>query len=186
VTKENFQSWFVRVLENLYPNSAAGFPIVMIAFPLLERYLRQKVGLKPEQHLNDEFHEKLARLFPPLRDKSVAKEFWAVFRHGLLHQVTFMPQTSKGPLPPGALTHQLAECITVEDDGRFILVPVAFAQSVTQQIEDDFPTFEGAESSAPPLAGESYIRIPPGSIVIASASAPNPAGYILATNTDKL
>jgi hypothetical protein len=39
---ENFRLWFVRVLEGLYQQREAGFAIMMISFPLLDRYLRQK------------------------------------------------------------------------------------------------------------------------------------------------
>ena len=39
--RENFQAWFVKPLKKLYKNPDAGFPIMMIAFPLLERYLRR-------------------------------------------------------------------------------------------------------------------------------------------------
>jgi hypothetical protein len=47
-SRENFDAWFVNVLESLYPRREAGFVILMIAFPLLERYLRQRVGLPAE------------------------------------------------------------------------------------------------------------------------------------------
>jgi hypothetical protein len=60
---ENFRSWFVQVLEQLYQQRAAGFAITMIAFPLLERYLRQKVGLTPENRLSPEFFAELLKLF---------------------------------------------------------------------------------------------------------------------------
>jgi hypothetical protein len=42
----NFEAWFVRPLECLYPKAEQfGFIIVMVTFPLLERYLRQKENI---------------------------------------------------------------------------------------------------------------------------------------------
>jgi hypothetical protein len=45
--RKDFELWFGRMLEDLYPNRDAGFVIVMTVFPLLERYLRQKLNLPP-------------------------------------------------------------------------------------------------------------------------------------------
>jgi hypothetical protein len=43
--KKNFEVWYKAILEGLYSNRNAGFVILMVAFPLLERYLREKSGL---------------------------------------------------------------------------------------------------------------------------------------------
>jgi hypothetical protein len=40
--KENFETWFARPLERLYPNQDFGFIILMSTLPLLERYVRRK------------------------------------------------------------------------------------------------------------------------------------------------
>ena len=42
---DNFRAWFSKILEGLYSVQDAGFPILMISFPLLERYLREKSGV---------------------------------------------------------------------------------------------------------------------------------------------
>jgi hypothetical protein len=60
----NFRALFEDVLASLYKQRDAGFAIVMIAFPILERYLRQKVRLSPERDLTDDFFVKLCEIFP--------------------------------------------------------------------------------------------------------------------------
>jgi hypothetical protein len=40
--KEDFLKWRKQPLEQLYSNPDAGFAIMVISLPLLERYLRQK------------------------------------------------------------------------------------------------------------------------------------------------
>jgi hypothetical protein len=151
---ENFRSWFVQVLEQLCQQRAAGFAITMIAFPLLERYLRQTVGLTPENRLSPEFFAELLKLFPDLKTQDKTNDFWQVYRNGILHQVAFSLETRKGgPLPAGSISHD-RRGISITPDGDFILNPVDFAKRITEQIEADFATYEGASSSAPPLAIE--------------------------------
>jgi hypothetical protein len=181
---ENFQSWFVRVLESLYLRDDAGFAVTMMAFPLLERYLRQKVGLTPEQNLSEGFYTELRGIFPELHTQAIARTFWQVYRNGILHQVAFSSQTrSRQPLPAGAFSSDLRD-ITISPSGEFFLNPEDFARRVTQQIENDFATFEGAGSSAPPLAVESSVPL---SRVMApdraaAAMASHPTGYVLGTS----
>jgi hypothetical protein len=63
--RANFESWFVKVLESLYPCRDAGFVILMTTFPLLERYLRQRVGLAAENNtLTLPFYDELLNLLP--------------------------------------------------------------------------------------------------------------------------
>jgi hypothetical protein len=52
-TRENFQSWYATVLRKLIPDTNAGFPIALVAFPLLERYVRQKIGLPGHSPIDD-------------------------------------------------------------------------------------------------------------------------------------
>ncbi len=42
---ENFKSWFGDVLAMLFPHRHAGLAILLITFPLLERYLRQRAQI---------------------------------------------------------------------------------------------------------------------------------------------
>src|SRR5207249_8734898 len=83
----NYECWFKGVVRHLYNDVNAGFAILMIAIPLLERYLRQKSGAF-EGDLNDAFYREFLAVFPSLANISEAKDFWQVYRNGLLHQVT--------------------------------------------------------------------------------------------------
>ena len=149
---ENFRAWFVDVLERLYPIQTAGFAITMITLPLLERYLRQKANLSAEDdRLNAAFYAELLALFPELKSESKAKEFWQVYRNGILHQVAFSQKTSA--LPAGVLSRHEAG-ISFAPGGELVLNPVDFAKRITAQILAHFPTFEGVGSNAPTLAVE--------------------------------
>ncbi len=54
----NFRSWYSNILHDLYSKQDAGFIILMISFPLLERYLREKSGVH-EGNLTDSFYSEL-------------------------------------------------------------------------------------------------------------------------------
>src|SRR3989338_816269 len=88
---DNFRAWYSIILEGLYSNQDAGFPILMISFPLLERYLREKSGVH-EGNLNDSFYSELQNIIPALTSLDLAKQFWHVYRNGLLNQVTLSRQ----------------------------------------------------------------------------------------------
>ncbi|MEE8329333.1 MAG: hypothetical protein V3R54_05325, partial [Thermodesulfovibrionia bacterium] len=90
---DNFRVWYSKILEALYLKENAGFVILMISFPLLERYLREKSGVH-EGNLNDSFHSELQTIFPVLTSQEIAKQFWHVYRNGLLHQVTLSQKNS--------------------------------------------------------------------------------------------
>jgi len=154
--RENFESWFVKVLKILYPYRDAGFVIIMTAFPLLERYLRGKAGLAPNMPTDHKFNTELLKLFPELGTENKAKEFWQVYRHGLLHQVTFSETNQKGAsLSVGRLSHD-GPIVSIELDGSFWVNPVTFAKRVTQKIMDDFLPFENAQSSLQLPVVEAY------------------------------
>ena len=93
---ENYRSWYADLLPTLFPDRNAGFIILMVALPLLERYLRQIVGLGPKDNLNEDCMKELCKLFPELPDKTASRQFWDVFRNGILHQVTLSRENRKG------------------------------------------------------------------------------------------
>jgi hypothetical protein len=148
----NFNAWYVDVLRALYPNRDAGIAVLMISLPLLERYLRQKNGLGPDQQLDDGFRRDLCAMFPALGDEDTARQFWNVYRHGFLHQVTVAQRTQRGTaLPGGWLTHDISEAVRLDPDEAFCVHPVLFSQTVTAAIEADFAAFAGVVAGAPPL-----------------------------------
>ncbi len=118
---KNFRAWYAQILEKLYPDPNAGMAVLMLSMPLLERYLRNKVGCAPGQDLNDAWHDGLLRIFPVLTDRATARKFWSVFRHGFLHQVTLSLKTRRGrlPLPAGELTHDIDPPIRVDRGWQF-------------------------------------------------------------------
>jgi hypothetical protein len=140
-SREHFDSWFVNVLESLYPTRDAGFVMLMTAFPLLERYLQQRARIPAEnEKLNENFYNELCRLFPKLRDTRQARDFWQVYRNGVLHQGTF----SQRRVSYGAASHDIPESIYIDENkGIFIVHPVLFAKQVLENIVNDFATFEG-------------------------------------------
>jgi hypothetical protein len=147
--RENFDSWFVNVLERLFRCRDAGFVILMTAFPLLERFLRQRAGLSAEDdNLTLKFYDELHNLFPELGNRDSTSDFWQVYRNGLLHQVTF----SQKRAIDGSVSHDPQEIISINPaNGNFCVHPVAFAKRILKEIGNDFSTFEGAASAAPGL-----------------------------------
>lgn len=162
----NFKCWYSGILDGLYTNANAGFVILIVAFPLLERYLREKSGVH-EGDLTDSFYDALRTVFPMLPDNSVARQFWQVYRNGLLHQVTLSQQSRKGlQMPEGWLSSHVA-ALSIDASGDFWVHPVEFAKIVVQTIEADFSAFEGQHSLSHPLpvvhvtsSGTSSVQLP--------------------------
>lgn len=122
----------------------------MISFPLIERYLREKSGVH-EGQLNDSFYSELQTIFPALADQETAKQFWHVYRNGLLHQVTLSLKDRKGIKMPTGWLHQDVDLLSIDTSGDFWVHPTKFAKKVIEVIENDFATFEGCHSNSHPL-----------------------------------
>lgn len=141
---DNFKAWYKKPLELLYPDRDAGFAILLIAFPLLERFLRKKKGLTSSQDLSNSFFDELATMFPVLGSGVTARQFWQIYRNGLLHEVTLSRQNRGGTaMPTGWLSHD-KPMVSVESGGDVWVNPVDFAKRVIAVIEADFGTFEGS------------------------------------------
>ena len=145
-----FNEWFRNILENLFENRNAGLIVAMVAFPLLERLLREKSGTHEDVRLNERFFVELRKIFPELVDDATAGRFWHTYRNGLLHQVTISLQPKGGIKSKGAYLSYDVEKLEIHD-GRFILNPINFAKRVIEEIENNFPTFEAPHSSLHPL-----------------------------------
>jgi hypothetical protein len=154
--KENFKLWFCNVIESLYGNKNAGFSILMLTFPLLERYLRSKSNTPENSVLGPPFYDELVKLFPVLKDNVdniTAKNFWQVYRNGILHQATLSQRDNKGiKMPDGWLSGEKKD-IEI-DQGAFWVNPVEFTRRVIDIIDKDFSNFEAPGSSSHPLAIE--------------------------------
>lgn len=164
---DNFSSWYKAILEHLYPCRNAGFAILMIAFPLLERYLRKKFKLSPKDNLSDSCYAELALIFPVLSNASTAREFWQVYRNGLLHEVTLSQQNrNEKEMPVGRVSHD-KPMITFKD-GSFWIHPVDFTKKVIETIQNDFKTFEGLEDSQSQLPMVKPSKTKSGKIIVST------------------
>jgi len=148
--KKNFDVWYKAILEDLYSNRNAGFVILMVAFPLLERYLREKSGVHDE-NLNNSFYNELSSVFPELKSAKDANYFWNVYRNGLLHQVTFSQKNRQGIKMPDGWVSNDVTTISIDNNGNFWVHPSEFAKRIIDTIEKDFSTFEGQNSPNYPL-----------------------------------
>jgi hypothetical protein len=152
---DNFIKWFKEPLKCLYQNDDAGFIILMVSLPLLERYLREKSGVH-EGNLNDSFYKKFVEMFPSVNDKGIAKKFWQIYRNGLLHQATLSLKAKNGTIILAAGGHGDAPKIKYDGYGAqgemFTVSPRKFSEKVILTIESDFATFEGMSSANHPLA----------------------------------
>jgi hypothetical protein len=129
-SRENFDAWFAAPIAALRGNEDAGFVLVMVTFPLLERYLKQRTGAKSGER---PFAVGLLSLFPELGSVEVAEKFWHVYRHGILHDVTMSHES-----------HGLrVDCpaVAVEANGKVWLNPALFSERVVSMIQSDFQTF---------------------------------------------
>jgi hypothetical protein len=166
-----FKQWYAAVLERLYPDRDAGFAIMLITIPILERYIRCKLDLPRGGAIGDEGIKAISRIFPEPGTREVIESVWDAARNGLLHQLTFFSETrSKEQLPVVRLTHDTLVAIRCEDDRSISINPVYFSKRVISQVLGDFDTFSRfAEDSITPLPRvrpwdpgslTSYTRIP--------------------------
>jgi hypothetical protein len=161
--KQNFLKWFKSPLEQLYPNPDAGFAIMILSLPLLERYLREKSGTYELRTLSHTFFQECLKIFPSLGTEQRAKKIWLTCRHGLLHQVTFRQGKTDEPLPKMQLTDEIAEMRFIDEADVFCLNPFWFSRRIISVIESDFPTFEGTSSQnhkLPQVSGLT-VSVPP-------------------------
>ena len=126
----------------------------MTSLTLLERYLREKSGVRERPSLDANFRTEFMRLFPSIGRDDLALKFWEVCRHGLMHQATFKIKTNAGDrvtigLHESAL--EIAHRYSSSGD-EFMISPSRFSSKVIQIIENDFATFEGSASPNHPLS----------------------------------
>ena len=159
MTSQQFQEWFVDVLDAMYPVRDCGMAAFMLTLPLLERYVRQRAFSAPKDKFDHRCQHELLTLFPNLVDLANAGAFWKAYRHGYLHQVTNSPfdQYKNVALPTAALTHDIRRAIQLKP-GAFYVHPVLFSQAVISPIRADFARFSG---SGKLRAGATHSRASP-------------------------
>jgi hypothetical protein len=150
--KDNFKTWFREPLETLFPKEHAGFPIMMITLPLLERYLRSKSNIYEAPSLSEPFYIEFKRMFPVFNSHlDSEKRFWQVFRHGIMHQATLSLKINSNISMPGY--GWLSGDVNVLEikNGDIWVNPVGFSKHVLETIEKDFANFESVGASLHPL-----------------------------------
>lgn len=149
--------WFVDALAPIRDNPHSGFILAIVAFPLLERYLREKSSIG-ERDLNAGFFASLEVVFPEI--KSQGRDFYAAYRNGLLHQAAFSLEKTKGKIralaKAGFSGYDLRPVYFEPSDGWFYLNPREFYGRVVDTILDDFKTYEGNLSVKHPLPQHLY------------------------------
>ena len=154
-TLDDFKDCFVAPVARLLPEKHSGLPLLMIAFPLIDRYLRQKSGVR-EKNLRgargESFWQELLAVFPALKTPKNAETFWDVYRHGIVHQATFSHKEKTGVKIGDAWLSDENEPIVIVSPCKFHVDPRKFASAVLQIIEKDFLTFLGLDSVNHPLA----------------------------------
>jgi hypothetical protein len=132
--RENFEKWFKKPLLSLYENEHAGFAVLMVTLPLLERLLRQRTN-NHESVLTDKFHHELVEMFPTLKADRfrVSRLFWEVYRHGMMHRATL--KITGAVLEVGL--HEFAqseiECSYTLGGYEFRVAPVRFSKTVIKR-----------------------------------------------------
>lgn len=135
-----FHLWYRDVLEKMFDDRNAGFAILMIALPLLERYAFGKTGRRADGKLQDPEKRVIMGLFSEIKSPSQVGLLWKAYRHGLLHQVTLF----SGRTPVGWVNHDIPNALQI-DGKRMVIHPAKFAQRVLEVIENDFETFCGQD-----------------------------------------
>lgn len=152
-TRDSFNSWFRDVLSSLSGNTNAGFVVLITSLTLLERFLREKSGNRERDSLDDAFFSAFIRLFPNIPDVAVAKIFWKMCRHGLMHQATF--RTGRGHVSVVEIgIDESADVIDYRPIGpnySFKVSPTKFSTLILAEIDRDFASFEAPGSPEHPL-----------------------------------
>lgn len=143
--RKDFEAWFVAVLTPLMLDPNAGFVLAMVAFPLLERYLRRRSNAAPKQAA---FQEALLAFLPELRSRDNAVKFWSSYRHGMLHNVKLEQDRDW-------LSYD-SDIVRVDAD-RLWMNPRLFVRRVVEAIDTDFETF----AMDPALPQEHLVLVPP-------------------------
>jgi hypothetical protein len=150
-SEAEFRRWFVESLDGLRANGDAGFIFLLVAFPLLERFLRRRSQCPDGLKLNDAFYANLSSLFSEISGRE--KDFWNCYRNGLLHHVTFSSAklAKKGAwssLPEAAISgHDSRPVYFLVAASQFYVNPIAFFDVVINAILADFATYESSSTS---------------------------------------
>lgn len=146
--KAELFSQFETPIRALFGQKGCELAIVILCFPLLERYLRETSGTHEENSLNEKAMDDLRVIFPELASLHEARTFWHIYRNGLLHQAAFSAANSRGVIKPyGGISGDTPKVYYDEGADCFFINPEPFANAVLEFIGTDLKTLE-AKSSA--------------------------------------
>ena len=157
--RENFRQWFKEPIDLLAVREHTGFALMMVALPILERFLRGRCGLK-DKRLATPFYGELLKVFPTLKDVKGARLFWQSFRNGILHHATFSLKRAEGLADfSGVVGFQKlsGSAVMLRRSGNpehltCVVDPIAFARVVLAEVDSDLETFISADSVKHPIA----------------------------------
>src|SRR5205814_1438057 len=146
-SESEFRKWFVDILSPLRRSGNAGFIFLLVAIPILERYLRRKSQCPEGQPFTDTFFKELGKLFSEI--SGMESDFWNCYRNGLLHYATFarkkgLKKTSVWTgLPKAAISgHDSRPVYFDQAKSEFYVNPIAFFDLVIETVLADFATYE--------------------------------------------
>jgi hypothetical protein len=146
-SESEFRNWFVDSLSPLRTSGNAGFIFLLVAIPILERYLRRKSQCPEGEPVTDAFLVELGKLFSGI--SGMEREFWNCYRNGLLHYLTFaqkkwLRKTGEWMgLPKAAISgHDPRPVYFDRAKSEFYVNPIAFFDQVIETVLADFGTYE--------------------------------------------
>lgn len=156
MTPQEFENWYEKPIRDMNAYEHGGLAVMMLCLPLLERFLREKSGCR-EGNLGPAFYAEFKSLFNNLSVDQV-KDFWQVYRNGLLHQATFSEQSRNGTdMPRAWITEPNPEYpheINYDALAKvFVCLPLQFSATVLAKIKADTGTFAAQNSPHHGLLG---------------------------------
>jgi hypothetical protein len=135
--QEMFRRWFeapIALLKKL-PRGDGGFVALATALMLYERYARAALGkVSRKEASTAALAKQLAADLTAAGlgiDLATAKEFWSIYRHGILHRA--FPKRQPGRLPEWHMTHGVPQPIVRHTENGvtfFVVDPWKFADFV--------------------------------------------------------
>jgi hypothetical protein len=146
-SQAEFRKWLVDSLSPLRSNGDTGFIFLLVAIPILERYLRRKSRCSDGQELNEAFFKELSKFLGVISGRE--RDFWNCYRNGLLHHVTFAQakwmrkEKEWSGLPKAGISgHDSRPVYFDQAKNEFYVNPTAFFDVVTTAVLADFATYE--------------------------------------------
>ena len=138
---------FEAAIGRLSGQKGCEVAMVILCFPLLERYLRETSGAGEASSLPDKFMDDLLVIFPEIGNRVDAREFWQVYRHGLLHHGAFSAANSKHVIKPYAAISGETPRVYFDAGAQCYFVnPELFSTAVLDFIRADLETFQAKKS----------------------------------------